>query len=282
MTTPRRPTPAGASDGARHTDKGKEGIPPSQCILKVGPARSGPHEAILLRRLQALDARIVAVQVQDFYFLNIAASSNEGVGTLTQNVADLLQQSATPWPHAPLPANDPPAQQQHHHQHLRAYAPRPSFRSVWSSNVRSILEARGVLQEDQSDWLQDLELGRWYRVVSQQGTLLPDAEALLYDRMTECPFRMPATATWGDVGNAAIEEGGGMTKQHIPEEGAAPVVVLPLHKEGPTVLHTVSEKYGLGLGPWEVAFLTELFVAGIGRDPTEVEILDVAQSLSEH
>lgn len=123
-------------------------------------------------------------------------------------------------------------------------------------------------------------MGRWYRIVSRSEALLPEAEALLYDRMTESPFAMPAAAAWGETDKtwtlAPID------RMWAVREKEPSVIVLPLHKEGSGVLHAVSEKYGLGLGPWEVAFLTDLFLSGIGRDPTEVEIFDVAQSLSEH
>ena len=240
---------------------------------------SGPREAILLRRLQALDAAIEAVQVQDFYFLSVL-HERERNDNLIGDISNVLREAATPWTHAFLPSDD-----LHHslRHHLRAYAPRPSFRSVWSSNVRAILEARGCVAQagqDAGSKLQELEMGRWYRIVSRSEALLPEAEALLYDRMTESPFAMPPAAAWGEAGKTwALPL---MERMQTVIEKEASVIVLPLHKEGPGVLHAVSEKYGLGLGPWEVAFLTELFVSGIGRDPTEVEIFDVAQSLSEH
>jgi phosphoribosylformylglycinamidine synthase len=244
---------------------------------------SGPREAILLRRLQALDAAIESVQVQDFYFLSVL-HEQEQRDNLMEKISKVLREAAIPWTHALLPSDNqsttPHHSLRHHH---RAYAPRPSFRSVWSSNVRAIIEARGCLTqvgEDAGDKLQELEVGRWYRIISRSEALLPEAEALLYDRMTESPFAMPPSAAWGEADKTwALPV---MDKMQSVSEKETSVIVLPLHEEGPGVLHAVSEKYGLGLGPWEVAFLTELFMSGIGRDPTDVEIFDVAQSLSEH
>lgn len=272
-------------------------------VVTTAPPSAGPREAVLLRRLKGVDRRIEAVEVQEFYFLRTRegigedgdGSGGTGSGSLAEGVMGVLREAAAAGATAQpaVPAGGAAG----HYYHWRAYAPRPAFRSVWSSNVRSILTARGLLADEEDPRLPTLEAGRWYRVRTAAGAPLgAEAEALLHDRMTECaflPLLPPAAATgepaaepviWGAVGATALPTPlpAGMLLDAAAQTGTA---TLPLRARGPVVLEEASAQYGLGLGPWEIEFLTELFwdpAHGIERDPTAVEIFDVAQSLSEH
>ncbi len=287
----------------------------SAWVVTVAPPTSGPREAVLLRRLRALDPEIEAIEVQEFYFLRTKGGNVEEKGeALAGGVVGVLRDAAaaggdggaaTATATAAAGSEDAAAvggqgQGRHHHHHWRAYAPRPAFRSVWSSNARSILAARGLLADEEDPRLLVLEAGRWYRVTTASPRPLgSEVEALLHDRMTECafPFLAPLQPqpqqepqqarggpAWGAVGATAMPTPlpPGLALDREPEQGTT---TLPLRARGAAVLEEVSAKYGLGLGPWEMDFLTDLFWApanGVERDPTEVEIFDVAQSLSEH
>lgn len=253
-------------------------------ILTVSPPVSGPREAILLRRLQALDPAVTDVQVQEFYLINVLHRKTETLDlteSVIEGISNVLREAAVPG----KKASDEPVSgtTASHHSQFRAYAPRPFFQSVWSSNVRAILKGRGSFAdffENNEGSLQDLEAGRWYRISSRSEALLPQAEALLHDHMTETLFIMPHSAAWGDTGKTWTLP----TVDAVPAaaRGESATRTLSLRVEGARALQDVSDKYGMGLGPWEKTFLTDLFVSKIGRDPTEIEIFDVAQSLSEH
>lgn len=296
-TTPTPPSAAAATPSpAAPSPPASTAAPPKSWVLTVAPPASGPREAVLLRRLKVLDPQIVAVEVQEFYFLQTRDEA------LAAGVVGVLQEAAgTAAAGGGAMANDQESSSSHngddhHHHHWRAYAPRPAFRSVWSSNVRSILAARGVLggpdgsEEEGEDptRLLALEAGRWYRISSSAAStqpLSPAVEALLHDRMTECAFPQLTPEAWGAVGATTLPPpliSPGLTANRGPSRG---MTTLPLRARGPAVLEEASAKFGLGLGPWEVEFIRELFLSpafGIERDPTEVEIFDVAQSLSEH
>ena len=148
--------------------------------------------------------------------------------------------------------------------------------------MRSILAARGVELNEEGEGLFDLETGRWYRIFSnrRQEGLDQRIDHLLHDRMTECPLSPPKGFDWGTSMRWHQQEHiANVKKIKVKEDGA---VVLPLKDKGEVVLKEMSERYGLGLGAWEIDFLRTLFLDELDRDPTEVEIFDVAQSLSEH
>ena len=85
---------------------------------------------------------------------------------------------------------------------------------------------------------------------------------LLYDRMTEMPYPEPL---------ASFESG----------LAPAPVGEIPLLEEGMPALTSYSEAYGCG---WDVADLE--LISGVfqrlGRNPTDVELFQIAQANSEH
>lgn len=280
------PTAPSSSSPAAGADATTAGAAAKAWVVTTTLPTSGPREAVLLRRLKALDPEIEAVEVQEFYLVRTRGADD----ALAKGITGVLREAAAGG-EAAGSASEPAMQQQHHYHHWRAYAPRAAFRSVWSSNVRSILTARGLLVDEGDPRLLTLEAGRWYRVTKGSAAPLGEAvEALLHDRMTECAFpplllqQQYQQQQWGAVGATVLPAPlpAGVLLDRDPVKGT---LTLPLRARGPVVLEEVSAKYGLGLGPWEVEFLTDLFRGphnGIERDPTEVEIFDVAQSLSEH
>ena len=228
-------------------------------------------------------------QVQVFFVIKVAAGSLD----LVDQISDILESAAYPVSYSSTekPPSHPTtlhkegvkhAAAVHTQTHERAFSPRPAFRSVWSSNVRSILAARGIASVDED--LVELETGRWYRISSkgsENKQLTEEVDNVLHDRMTECPLHLPRGFEWGKQQRHQQQHIADMMtteKDKADERG----IVLPLNERGQDVLKEMSDQYGLGLGEWEMEFLSRLFLSELERNPTDVEIFDVSQSLSEH
>ncbi|MCL7968389.1 MAG: phosphoribosylformylglycinamidine synthase [marine benthic group bacterium] len=81
--------------------------------------------------------------------------------------------------------------------------------------------------------------------------------------MTECPYPEPLQTF-----ETGVE----------PE----PVRTIPVLEEGMAALERVNWEMGLAFDEWDLEYYLGLFRDRIGRDPTDVELFDVAQSNSEH
>ena len=100
------------------------------------------------------------------------------------------------------------------------------------------------------------------------GGPLPEASkeaflADLHDRMTECPYDEPL-------------------KNFATGISPDPVITIPVLAEGRAALERINVELGLAFDDWDLDFYTDLFRDRIGRDPTDVECFDIAQSNSEH
>ena len=61
-----------------------------------------------------------------------------------------------------------------------------------------------------------------------------------------------------------------------------PVYTVPVMAEGQAALEHINEELGLAFDDWDLKYYTNLFKETLGRDPTNVELFDMAQSNSEH
>ena len=141
--------------------------------------------------------------------------------------------------------------------------PRLSFTSAFSTNAVSICRACGL-----GDSVTRVERAVRYRV--QWDAAAPPVSvveakfaSLVHDRMTEMVYAKPLE-TFG-----------------VPPE-PEPTKSIPVMAEGQAALERASQEKGLAFDAWDLEFYTKLFVEDMGRDPTEVEIFDMAQSNSEH
>jgi len=138
--------------------------------------------------------------------------------------------------------------------------PRLSFSTAWSTNAVTICRACGLRK------VARLERSRRY-LLRGAGALDAEARAKflarVHDRMTECELRTPLVSF-------ALET--------APE----PVRVVPLLDEGRAALERLNREMGLAFDDWDLDYYTRLFVERLGRDPTNVECFDIAQSNSEH
>jgi phosphoribosylformylglycinamidine synthase len=138
--------------------------------------------------------------------------------------------------------------------------PRLSFTTAWSTNAVSVCHACGL------DAVHRIERSRRYRLRGvdalgdhERATVL----ATVHDRMTECPYPEPLRSFDPDV---------------EPE----PVETVPLMVGGRAALEAVNRRMGLAFDDWDLDYYTRLFRERLRRDPTTVELFDIAQSNSEH
>ena len=138
--------------------------------------------------------------------------------------------------------------------------PRLGTLSPWSSKATEIVRRCGLASVQRVergiryrfDHAGDIPSGQWERLI-----------AAIHDRMTQTVL--------ADCDEAAIFE------SHEP----APVVAVPLLKEGRVALSDANRALGLALSDDELDYLTESF-RRLDRDPTDVELMMFAQANSEH
>lgn len=136
--------------------------------------------------------------------------------------------------------------------------PRLSYESPWSTNAVSVCKGCGL------DNVVRIERSRRYLV----SPALNEAARkhfvdLVHDRMTETEYTAPLL-TFGP----AIEP--------------KPTKTVPVMTEGRKALEKVNEELGLGFDDWDLDYYTNLFAERMGRDPSDCEVFDMAQSNSEH
>ncbi|MDE2832493.1 MAG: phosphoribosylformylglycinamidine synthase [Gemmatimonadota bacterium] len=136
--------------------------------------------------------------------------------------------------------------------------PRMNFSTAWSTNATAICHACGLTQ------ISRIERSRRYLIepalsLDQQNIFL----SLVHDRMTECLYPHSLTSFDSDA---------------KPE----PVSEIPLIEGGRRALEKINRTMGLAFDEWDLNYYTDLFLDQIGRNPTNVECFDIAQSNSEH
>lgn len=141
--------------------------------------------------------------------------------------------------------------------------PRLSFTTAWSANAVSICQACGLLEVTR------LERSRRYLLNVRAGSgglqdrQVDEFSAMVHDRMTECVYVQKLTSFKTSVN---------------PEE----VQSVPVIEMGRKALEEINEKMGLAFDEQDIQYYTKLFVDDIKRNPTTVELFDIAQSNSEH
>ena len=138
--------------------------------------------------------------------------------------------------------------------------PRMTFTTAWSTNAVSICRACGITA------VRRIERSRRYLL--RTASPIPDAActefaAGLHDRMTECLYPHPLA----DFASGISPE---------------PVTTVPVMRDGRAALEKINRDLGLAFDDWDLDFYTTLFRDRMGRDPSNVECFDIAQSNSEH
>jgi phosphoribosylformylglycinamidine synthase len=138
--------------------------------------------------------------------------------------------------------------------------PRMNFTTAWSTNAVSVCHACGL------DKVTRIERSRRYRLRTEtelSGQLLEAFLAEIHDRMTECPYPAPLQTFATGIS---------------PD----PVRLVRVMEEGRKALEDINLELGLAFDDWDLDYYTGLFRDRIGRNPTNVECFDIAQSNSEH
>ncbi|KAL3721462.1 hypothetical protein ACJRO7_033890 [Eucalyptus globulus] len=138
--------------------------------------------------------------------------------------------------------------------------PRLSFTTAWSANAVSICRACGLSEVTR------LERSRRYLLYSKgplQDHQIYEFAQMVHDRMTECVYAQRLTSFETSV---------------VPEE----VRYIPVMEKGRKALEEINEQMGLAFDEQDLQYYTRLFREDIKRDPTTVELFDIAQSNSEH
>ena len=215
-------------------------------VVPGGSALSPFRAAALLTRLQEVAPGVTGVTAR---YVHLVATEDELADDDAEAVAGILDYGD--------PAPDPV---QAAHTAAFIVAPRLGTISPWASKATDIVRNCG------------LDLHRVERVTEY--TLALDADlthdqwhgcaAVLHDRMTESvlPDRHAASEVFA-------------------EKEAEPMEHVDVLGHGRAALETANTQFGLALSDDEIDYLVDAFL-GLGRNPTDVELMMFAQMNSEH
>ncbi|CAD7696531.1 unnamed protein product [Ostreobium quekettii] len=135
-----------------------------------------------------------------------------------------------------------------------------NFSTAWSSNAVSICRSCGLPHI--------VRMERSLRFLLHSTSALSKTEkekfaGLVHDRMTEQVYEQELTSFKSNVVPAQVE-------------------IVPVMAEGKAALDRVNKELGLAFDAWDLEYYTALFRDDMKRDPTNVELFDIAQSNSEH
>lgn len=135
--------------------------------------------------------------------------------------------------------------------------PRLNFQTAWSANAVSICRACGV------EGVERLERSRRYKIIAPAGGDVAKFGRAVCDRMTEVVY------------DGRLESF---------DSGMRPVKAFQVDVvgKGRAALDEVNEELGLGFDEYDIQLYLKLFGDDMHRNPTNVELFDLAQSNSEH
>lgn len=213
--------------------------------LQGSQALSDFRRERLLTELQARQPLIADVDAYEFYLLQVASElSSQQTGL----VAEILQAEEKTLSLQP--------------GQLQLFVvPRPGTISPWSSKASDILHNSGL------DVVNRAERGRLYIISVSQSLLQNDIQALyplLHDRMTEAVF--------ADVNDLSAI---------FTSAQPAALQYVDVLAEGLPALRGANTDLGLALSEQEIEYLLTAFT-GLGRNPTDAELMMFSQANSEH
>lgn len=153
------------------------------------------------------------------------------------------------------------------HQILIEIGPRFNFSTPDSTNSVAICQSAHLGQVCR------LEVSIRYLItfdkeIKDEESVIPLLLTILSDRMTQCQY----TAT--NIPKESFNE-------QLPKSESS-WRFIPLLQDGRKALEKVNTELGLAFDNWDLEFYTNLFQNVLKRDPTTVELFDLAQSNSEH
>ena len=215
--------------------------------LRGAPALSAFRHARLLADLRDAVPEVEALSADYRHFIDHDGELTDDEHALLERLLDYGQRRE--------------AEEEHQGGQLFLVVPRIGTQSPWSSKATDIAHNCGL------DKVLRLERGIAYRVsfagaMSEQAFEI--AAALLHDRMTE-----------------TVLYNGSDAAQLFAHNEPAPLGSVDLLGGGRAALETANAELGLALADDEIDYLCEAF-EGLGRNPSDVELMMFAQANSEH
>ncbi|KAH9629049.1 hypothetical protein HF086_007534 [Spodoptera exigua] len=235
------------------------------CILRFfsSEAFSAHKTKEILEKLQQVDEDITQLSTELCYHVEL----REGCDYLNINQIKVLKWLLSSPLQPQALRNETVYKNVQGNQIVIEIGPRFNFSTADSSNSVQICESVGL-----RDVIR-LEVSTRYLI--SFGKAKPVSEKLhealaapLHDRMTQCIY------TKENLPRSSFNEG-------LPKD-LEPWFVVPLQAEGRSAMEKVNQKLGLAFDSWDMDFYMDMFVNKLKRDPTSVELFDLAQSNSEH
>ncbi|KAB7505070.1 Phosphoribosylformylglycinamidine synthase, partial [Armadillidium nasatum] len=145
-------------------------------------------------------------------------------------------------------------------QILVEIGPRLNFSTPWSSNCISICKAAGL------EFIDRMEKASRYLITFTDSVNEKNKSKIisqLYDPMTQQIYEKP------------LER---LSVENVPKTWT----IVDVIGEGRKALEEINTSMGLAFDEWDLDYYTNLFREKINRNPTTVELFDLAQSNSEH
>ena len=217
-------------------------------ILSGAAAHSGFRLARLIARLQAELGVPLGLASEYIHFVQLRLELSASERAILDELLHYGPASSSlSWPAG--------------HRRSLLVIPRPGTISPWSSKATDIAHHCGLKA------IERIERGVLYTLGSEEGVLadeaLQRAAELLHDRMTQV---------------VCLElDADSLFAQSEPR----PLGWVPLLTQGRQALEEANRSLGLALSADEIDYLLASF-QGLGRDPTDVELMMFAQANSEH
>ncbi|KAF9409011.1 hypothetical protein HW555_011493 [Spodoptera exigua] len=235
------------------------------CILRFFSSEAFSAHKIkeILEKLQQVDEDITQLSTELCYHVEL----REGCDYLNINQIKVLKWLLSSPLQPQALRNETVYKNVQGNQIVIEIGPRFNFSTADSSNSVQICESVGLCDVIR------LEVSTRYLI--SFGKAKPVSEKLhealaapLHDRMTQCIY------TKENLPRSSFNEG-------LPKD-LEPWFVVPLQAEGRSAMEKVNQKLGLAFDSWDMDFYMDMFVNKLKRDPTSVELFDLAQSNSEH
>jgi phosphoribosylformylglycinamidine synthase len=158
--------------------------------------------------------------------------------------------------------------QSDYHCRVIEVGPRRACSTPYSTNAVSISKSLGMSTDISQ--ISSVEKSRRYHIISQEMLTEDDIrllETMLYDKMTEEIYQ--------SIDDDCVNEPSIMNSKDD-------TLIIPLIENGRHELEVINKKMGLAFDEWDIDYYTDLFVNVLKRNPTNVELFDIAQSNSEH
>ncbi|XP_031769587.2 phosphoribosylformylglycinamidine synthase [Galleria mellonella] len=235
------------------------------CIIRFfSPEAFSVHRTKeIFKKLKLVESDVLELSTELCYHVELA----EGCDYLNIEQIKILKWLLSSPLHPQALRNETVYKDVNERQIVIEIGPRFNFSTADSSNSVQICESVGLRNVVRVE-VSTRYLITFAKIKNVTESLFENLAAPLHDRMTQCIY------TNENLPRKSFNEG-------LPKNLESWYVV-PLQKEGKVAMERVNQKLGLAFDAWDIDFYMDLFVNKLKRDPTSVELFDLAQSNSEH